>query len=118
VYKVYGVRFDPLAGVRELLPPSVKTVGFLGTADDIDISLWRPFGSRRVEHILLNESAEDIRRRDVEYVVVGGFHLAENGTTLDEWIERNHGKLLATTSATLKVAEGLQRWHLVRLQNQ
>jgi hypothetical protein len=116
VYKVYAIRFDPLASVRELLPASVKTVGFLGTEDDIDISLWRPFGSRRVEHILLTESAEDIRGRGVEYVVVGGFELAQNATTLDDWLERVHGRVVATTSATIKVAEGRQQWYLVRLQ--
>jgi hypothetical protein len=116
VYRVYAIRFDPLAGVRELLPPSVKTVGFLGSEDDIDISLWRPFGSRRVEHILLTDSAKEIRGRGVEYVVVGGFQLAANGTTLEEWLERIHGQVLARTSATIKVAEGLQGWYLVRLQ--
>jgi hypothetical protein len=116
VYKVYAVRFDPLASVRGSLPPSVKTVGFLGTEDDIDISLWRPFGSRRVEHILLTDSAQAIRGRGVEYVVVGGFQLAANGTTLEEWLERVHGQVLARTSATIKVAEGVQEWYLVRLQ--
>ena len=29
----------------------------------LDISLWRPFESRRVEHILLSDSGEEIRRR-------------------------------------------------------
>jgi hypothetical protein len=116
VYRIYAIRFDPLASVRELLPASVKTVGFLGTDDDIDISLWRPFGSRRVEHVLLTDTAEDIRRRGVEYVVVGGFELAQKATTLDEWLERVHGKVVATTSGTIKVAEGRQRWYVVRLQ--
>ena len=46
VYSVYNVRSDPLANVRALLPQGLKVVGFMGTADDIDISLWRPFGSR------------------------------------------------------------------------
>ena len=45
VYSVYGVRWDPLANVRELLPQGLKVVGFMGTADDIDISLWRPLGT-------------------------------------------------------------------------
>jgi hypothetical protein len=116
VYKVYAIRFDPLASVRELLPPSIKIVGFLGNEDDIDISLWRPFGSRRVEHILLSDSAEEIRRRGVEYVVVGGFRLAQKATTIDAWLQRMHGKLLGTTTATIKVAEGPQQWYVVHLE--
>jgi len=117
VYKVYAIRFDPLASVRELLPSSVKTVGFLATEDDIDVSLWRPFGTRRVEQILLTDSAEDIRRRGIEYLVVGGFHLAQKGTTLETWLKSVHGRLLATTSATIKVGEGPQQWHVVCLND-
>ena len=63
VYSVYGTRSDPLANVRALLPHGLKVVGFMGTADDLDISLWRPFGSRRIEHILLSESSDQIRQR-------------------------------------------------------
>ena len=71
VYTVYSERSDPLAGVRALLPPEIKTVGFIGTEDDTDISLWRPFGGRRVEHFLLADPPEQIRQQ-VQYVVVGG----------------------------------------------
>jgi hypothetical protein len=116
VYQVYSIRFDPLASLRVSLPPSVATVGFLGTEDDLDISLWRPFGSRRVEHILLSDSEKEIRRRCIEYVVVGGFHLAQQGTTIETWLERVHGTLLTKTTATIKAAEGAQQWYLVRLQ--
>jgi hypothetical protein len=115
VYKVYGIRWDPLAEVRESLPPSVKVVGFLASEDDIEVSLWRPFGSRRVENILVTDSAEDIRRRQIQYVVVGGFHLAHKGMKLEEWLERAHAEVIAKTTATVKVAEGLQAWYVVRL---
>ncbi len=77
VYTVYSQRSDPLAGVRALLPPNIKTVGFIGTTDDADISLWRPFGSRHVDHFYLTDPPEEIRRH-AEYVVVGGYNL--NGT--------------------------------------
>ena len=118
VYRVYAVRWDPLAKIRDILPPPVKTVGFMGTEDDIDISLWRPFGSRRVEHVLISDSNEGIQRLHVEYIVVGGFNLAQKGTTLEAWLERTHGKVIATTTATIKVTEGPQAWHLVRLREQ
>jgi hypothetical protein len=116
VYKVYSIRWDPLANIREALPSSARIVGFLASEDDIDISLWRPFGSRRVKDILLNDSAEEIRRRGIEYVVVGGFHLAEKGTKLESWLERVHGELIARRTATVKVAEGEQPWYVVRLR--
>jgi hypothetical protein len=115
VYTVYSERSDPLAGVRNLLPPEIKTVGFIGTADDTDISLWRPFGGRRVEHFLLTDSPQQIRQ-SVQYVVVGGENLKEQNTTLDLWLQKSGAELVATTNATLKISEGLQPWYVVRFK--
>jgi hypothetical protein len=114
-YTVYSGRSDTLAGVRALLPPDLKVVGFIGTADDCDISLWRPFGVRRVEHFFLADPPEQIRQR-VQYVVVGGFNLKEHNTILDAWLQQSGAELVVTTNATLKVAEGLQPWYIVRFK--
>jgi hypothetical protein len=115
VYGVYSIRFDPLAKIRDFLPHSEKTIGFMGTEDDIDMSLWRPFGTRRVEHILLTDSVDDIQCRNIQYVVVGGFNLTQKGTTLAAWLDRTHGKVIATMTAKIKVAEGPQEWYVIRL---
>ena len=93
----------------------IKVVGFIGTEDDCDISLWRPFGERRVEHFFLTDPPEQIRQQ-VQYVVVGGFNLKEHGTALDTWLQSSGAELIATTNATLKVAEGLQPWYVVRFK--
>jgi hypothetical protein len=114
VYSVYNVRSDPLADVRALLPQGLKVVGFMGTADDLDISLWRPFGSRRVEHILLSESPEQIRQRHIQYAVVGEVNLLENNTTLAEWQKRTGAELVATATATTTVFQGQRHWYVVR----
>jgi hypothetical protein len=115
VYSVYAERSDPSASIRQLLPAGLQRVGFLGNPDDIDISLWRPFGSRRVLHVLLDDSAEQIRQRHIEYIVVGGFNLSENHVTLQQWLDRTGATLVATTTATLRVAEGKQEWYVTRL---
>jgi hypothetical protein len=114
VYSVYEMRSDPLARMRALLPKGLSLVGFMGTADDIDISLWRPFGQRRVEHVLLSESPEQIHRRHIRYMVVGGFNLSEHNTTLAAWQERTGAELVATTTATMLVSQGPQPWYLLR----
>jgi hypothetical protein len=67
-----------------------------------------------VEHILLTDSADQIRQLHVDYVVVGGLELALKGTTIEAWLQRTGGQLVATTTATVKVAEGPQSWYLVR----
>ena len=116
VYTVYAKRSDPLADVRALLRPDVKSVGFIGSADDSDISLWLPLGSRRVEHFLLSDPPELFLRQQIEYVVVGGFNLQACGTTLDAWLQQSGAELVATTNATLKVSEGPQPWFVVRFK--
>jgi hypothetical protein len=98
-----------------LLPPEIKTVGFIGTEDDTDISLWQPIGERRVEHFLLTDPPEQVRQR-VQYVVVGGFNLQLRRTTLEAWLEQSGAELVATTNATLKVSEGVQPWYVVRFK--
>jgi len=114
VYSVYGMRSDPMANVRALLPEDVKVVGFMGTIDDIDISLWRPLGSRKVKHILLSDSGEDIRRQGIRYAVVGEVNLAENKLTLAEWQVRTGAELVATAVATVTVTQGPREWYVVR----
>jgi hypothetical protein len=115
VYTVYAERSDPLTGVRNLLPKEIQTVGFIGTPDDTDISLWRPLGGRRVEHFLLTDPPEQIRQ-SVQYVVVGGENLKEQGAKLDDWLQKSGAELVATTNATLKIGEGLQPWYVVRFK--
>jgi hypothetical protein len=116
VYTVYAKRSDPLADVRTLLWPDVKTVGFIGAEDDSDISLWLPLGSRRVEHFLLSDPPERFRQEHVEFVVVGGLNLQLRGTTLDAWRQKSGAELVASTNATLKVSEGPQQWFIVRFK--
>jgi hypothetical protein len=116
VYTVYSARSDSLAAVRALLPPGLKVVGFMADGDDMDVSLWRPYGQRRVEHILLTDSPAQIRERKIEYVVVGGAHLKANETNLSDWLDRTGAELVASTTATVKVVEGSQPWYVVRLK--
>ena len=117
VYTVYAARSDPLAHVRALLPPGLSVVGFLADGNDIDISLWRPYFQRRVEHVLLAETGAAIRQRHIRYLVVGGAFLASQHTTLADWQRRTGADLVASTTATLQVTEGPQSWHVVRLRD-
>ena len=116
VYSVYAIRSDPLAPLLPLLPPDFKVIGFLGTPDDIDISLWRPYGTRRVEHILLADSTELIRSKGVDYAVVSGLNLEEKKSTLAAWLAQSGAEFITTTNLTLKVTDGPQAWHVVRFK--
>jgi len=116
VYTVYGNRWDSLAEVREMLPKGLAVVGFLGHADDVDISLWRPFFSRRVEHILLEDTPQQIRQRHIQYAVVNGGYLATAGVPLDAWLQRTGAELLGKVTVTQTVINGPRPWYVVRLK--
>jgi len=116
VYAVYAIRSDPLPQVRAMLPPDLRTIGFLGTSDDIAISFWRPYGTKRVEHILLDDTTEQIRQRGIQFAVVSGLRLEQNQTTLETWLDKHDAELLATTNATIKVSDGPQPWYVVRFK--
>lgn len=115
VYSVYSSRPDPLADVRALLPRDASVVGFIGTGDDMDISLWRPYATRKVEHFTLDDPVDLIRKRRVEYVVVGGLNLTLENKTLEPWLQATGGELIATVVAVVKVSEGPQPWYVVRI---
>jgi len=106
-----------LASVRALLPPNLAAVGFLARGDDPDISLWRPYGTRRVEHILVSDSPTNIQQRGIEYIVVGEFNFGLSGTTFADWQKQTGAELVATTNATVRVSEGAQPWYIVRLRS-
>jgi hypothetical protein len=115
VYEVYAVRPDCLAAVRAVLPPGLRVVGFIATGDDLDISLWRPYGSRRVRHYHLDDPVARLRAEGVEWVVVGGLHLKLENRALESWLAETGGELVTTLTLTVKASEGPQPWHVVRL---
>ena len=116
VYLTYADRPDPLAKVRAALPDDCTVVGFVGAADDTEISLWRPFGQRRVADVLFTDSPAQLRARQIKYAVVGETVLGENHRTIQAWLQSHRATLLASVSATMTVSLGPRLWHVVRLE--
>jgi hypothetical protein len=116
VYEVYGHRADPLAEVRQWFPPGLKVIGFMGFEDDLDISMWKPYGSRRVEPFFINDSPEFIRKLGIEYAMVSGLELAMKHTTIEEWLQKSGAEVIASTMVTTTVGMGAQKWYFVRFK--
>ncbi|HXT39339.1 MAG TPA: hypothetical protein VN887_04890, partial [Candidatus Angelobacter sp.] len=116
VYEVYAQRPDSLACIRSSFPPKLKVIGFMGTGDDLDISLWKPYGSRRVEPFLFEDSPATIRQFGIEYAVISGLELDVKKTTIENYLQRTGAELLFTTNATLTVQQGPEPWYLVRFK--
>jgi hypothetical protein len=116
VYEVYAHRSDPLAGMRQWFPESLNVIGFMGTDDDLDISFWKPYGSRRVERFLIEDTPEKIRDLGIQYAVVSGLELDVNKSTIQDWLERSGAVLLDSTNATMTVSQGSEPWYFVRFK--
>jgi hypothetical protein len=67
-----------------------------------------------VEHILLSDSAAQIRQRQIKYAVVGEVNLIEHNTTLAAWQQQTGAELVATTIGTMTVTQGPHEWYIVR----
>jgi hypothetical protein len=95
----------------------VKTVGFVGTGDDLDISFWRPFGQRRVVHLNVStDGPEQIKARKITHAVVSGLLLDTAKIPLEDWLAKTQGELVATETATVSVQTGAQKWYIVRFR--
>lgn len=115
-YTAYSIRNDPLASLRDSLPTDLKVVGFVGTPDDLDISFWKPYGKRRVEHINIAESPEQIRERKIEYAVVSQLWFELALTNYPSWLKTVRADVITNTVATISVNAGPQQWDVIRFR--
>ena len=116
VYTVYGNRWDSFAPARDALPQGLKVLGLV-TTDDPEASLWRPFGSRRIEHVCPQDTPADLKRLGVEYILVGdsAFNVYFN-SPLNDWLKKMNAQVVQTIPLTLRASAGPRDWHLVKLQ--
>jgi hypothetical protein len=114
VYLGYAKRPDSLAEARTALPDACPIVGSVIDCNDSEISLWRPFGRRRVEDILLDEPAETIHARGIEYAVVSELYLKQHGQNVEDWVQQHHARAIKSFTATLIIRTGPQKWHVIR----
>lgn len=115
VYATYSLRnraFEPLV---QILPPE-RVIGVF-TFDDPETSLWRPFGSRIIKHVLPGESADSLRSRGIRYVAVSEERLAQHSNvSLPAWIANLNAVRLQTIYLPLRARSGLSAWTLVEIR--
>jgi hypothetical protein len=115
VYTAYYHRnqvFDP---VISLLPPNLKLLGMV-TWDDPETVLWRPFGSRRIEHVCPQDTAVDLRARGLQYVLVKEAMFGDvfEGS-FEDWLRRVNAQVIQKIPLEVQVKRGEQDWYLVKL---
>ena len=115
VYAVYHNRHEVFNPVLTRLPPNLKILG-LFSYDDPETSLWRPFGSRRIEHIRPEDSLKDLKQKGLEYVLIhpqimdAWFHCPA-----EVWVQRMGGTVVEKIPLDIRVSDGPQDWWLVKL---
>lgn len=80
-------RGDALSPVRAFIPSDISAVGFVSRGNEIEPSLWRPFGQRHVIYIIPGDTAADLRRLGVEYVVLGSETLEASNQSIGDWLK-------------------------------
>jgi hypothetical protein len=115
VYAVYRSRNDAFAPVRVVLPPDAAVLGLV-TFDDPETSLWRPFGSRHVEHVCPGDTAADLQARGIQFVLLN----AENFEPLfhrapEDWMKQMNARVVQKIPLELRAQQGARDWYLLRL---
>ncbi len=112
VYQNYRIRPYALGPAVQQIPEGVNTIGFISTGDDVEGSLWLPYGKLHLRNISLKTPLEN---RDFEYVLIVplGLSLRWNMTT-EQWLARYHAEVVATPKVHLKFTRGDETLYLVK----
>lgn len=115
VYTVYRIRNDAFEPIRAALPDDATVLGI--TIFDIpETSLWRPFGSRRIEHVCPEDTATDLKRRGVKYILIRPDMFGKGFTgSLEEWLAQMNAQIVQKISLNLRAATGPLDWFLIKL---
>lgn len=116
VYQVYGDRAELLSGLVQHLDHPGDTVGFLAQ-NALETSVWKPFGSRRVVHLLPTDDAAVVRARGVQALVVSVADVESlTGLSLAEWSRRLNAEPVVEMELRTTASHEPGRWALFRLK--
>ncbi len=109
VYAVYGARNDLLGSLRSHIPKNVGEIGLIAGEDDMEVSLWRPFGKRRVTWL----SGQACFRPPVEWIVVSEGEIAKIAHSRHEWLSQVGGEVVSVENIVAKAGGSEEKWLLV-----
>ena len=113
-YEAKAQRTQVFTPLIALLPADASVVGFVA-ADFPETSLWKPFGTRRILHVKLSDSGDDLRRRGIKYVLLTTDHLKE---PYAQWLQERNARELNTLSLKMWGSLPPFTWRVVELSGQ
>lgn len=118
VYSVYALRADGLAPVREKLPPGEKLIGLV-TFDELESTLWLPYGTRRFEHVTSSDTREAVLKKGIEYVVVSGWLVDRPpASTIETWAAKFGATVETVVPLRLRAGRDAMNWYICRLHGE
>jgi len=71
-----------------------KIIGYATTCGGAEPGFWIPFGHRRVERVLPQDTPSELRQKGIRYVVVEEIALQLTHQTIEQWMEQYNGQLV------------------------
>ncbi len=113
VYRTYELRFDALAPIREMIPENVREIGFVGDGNQPEVSLWRPFGERRVYDLVELNNLRTAPR----FIVASEAGIRDRlHESLGDWAKQQNLREVGRKALTTLVRNGVEAWALLEKQ--
>ncbi|HEY3862489.1 MAG TPA: hypothetical protein VGO59_11415 [Verrucomicrobiae bacterium] len=110
-YSVYSERSEMLAPLCKYIPSEARTVGLYDLDNASEVSLWHPFGSRKVVRVT---GPAGRWKPSLEWLVVDNASVKwPSGDSFNQWLSKNGGTIVGQESITAKVGGGPQQWSVV-----
>lgn len=117
VYSVYRARPDVMAPVREAVPASATVIGLVA-GDEVETSLWRPFGARRFRHVIRGDTRAQLDAQGVTWLVIEDDSLVTDlGEPLESWLTSLDAELVSTIPVKARATRGTVAWYVARLRS-
>jgi hypothetical protein len=118
VFEVYAQRHDYLAPLKKHFPPGVRTIGYVPTGNDLTVSLWRPFGERRVLEVLQPSRADAaVRELRGSIIVASGRALQDHfGLSVEAFSAAVGARVSGHERFAIKVSVGIEDWYVFAVE--
>jgi hypothetical protein len=78
------------------LPPTEAVVGYATLHGACEPGLWMPFGTRRVERVLREDSPAQLCARGIRYVVLEQDYCLLEAVPMEQWLTEHHAEMVKT----------------------
>jgi hypothetical protein len=113
VYSVYGTRAEGLAALLRYVPANVNEIGYIGGDDDLETSLWRPFGTRVVVGIL-PQNLENVLHGRISFVVASRSAVERMfGRSFADWLKMARLHVIASEEWQNKASQPPETWFML-----